>query len=59
HADAASGVLMEKLHSFLLPALLGLVAGFSHGLVTHYMELPNSLGDPLMQPFQMGQGLRE
>ncbi|MEL6354874.1 MAG: hypothetical protein AAFR58_24485 [Cyanobacteria bacterium J06627_28] len=42
---------MDRLFPILLPALLGLAAGLSHGLVENYLELPTSIGEMVEQPF--------
>ena len=39
---------MNSLPSFLLPAVLGLVAGVSHGVFSHQANLPVSLGEQLL-----------
>ncbi|MEO1132614.1 MAG: hypothetical protein AAFX40_07905 [Cyanobacteria bacterium J06639_1] len=36
---------MSSLKSFILPALLGFVAGIGHGVVSHHTDLPLSLGE--------------
>ncbi len=46
---------MISLNSLLLPALFGLVAGVSHGILTHQAGLPYSLSEQLLQPLQAHQ----
>ncbi|MEM8810685.1 MAG: hypothetical protein AAGF01_32140 [Cyanobacteria bacterium P01_G01_bin.38] len=50
---------MNNLVSLLLPAVLGLVAGMGHGVVSHYAGLPMSLTDQLLQPLQSPQGFQD
>ena len=39
---------MTPLPSFVLPAILGLVAGIGHGVVSHQADLPFSLSEQLL-----------
>ncbi len=41
---------MNYLTSLLLPAALGLIAGMAHGVASHVMDLPMSLGEQLAAP---------
>ncbi|MEO1791156.1 MAG: hypothetical protein AAFR25_02900 [Cyanobacteria bacterium J06629_19] len=41
---------MNQLASLFLPAALGLVAGMAHGVVSHAMDLPMSLGEQVVLP---------
>ena len=41
---------MNNLSFFLGPALLGLVAGISHGIVSHYADLPLALTEQFVAP---------
>lgn len=52
-------VPMKNLIPVFLPAVLGLIAGISHGVVAEYMEQPTNLGEVLGQSFQSGQMLRD
>lgn len=49
---------MNRLASLVLPAALGLIAGISHGVVAHSMDLPMSLSEQLLQPLASGGTLR-
>ena len=49
---------MDKLLPIFLPVFFGLIAGFSHGIATDSMNLPNSLGEKVTQPF-LGQALSD
>lgn len=49
---------MNRLAPLVLPAALGLIAGISHGVVAHSMNMPTSLGDQLLQPLSSSQPLR-
>ncbi len=48
---------MNYLASLLLPAALGLVAGVTHGFVSHAMDLPMNLEDQMVMPFESVQPL--
>ncbi|MGD1899999.1 MAG: hypothetical protein ACFB16_24020 [Phormidesmis sp.] len=48
---------MNYLASLLLPAALGLIAGATHGLVSHAMDLPVALEDQMVFPFESVQPL--
>lgn len=41
---------MPNLAFLMGPALVGLIAGISHGIVSHQADLPLSLTDQLLQP---------
>ena len=43
----------------VLPAVFGLIAGVSHGFVSHYSDLPVSLGEQITQPLQGATPLRD
>lgn len=38
---------------FALSAVLGLVAGIGHGILSHHAGLPVSLSEQFLQPLQM------
>ena len=40
---------MKNLASFVLPSILGLVAGIGHGVASHQQELPFSLADQVIE----------
>ncbi|MGC1310384.1 MAG: hypothetical protein WA885_24405 [Phormidesmis sp.] len=50
---------MNQLASLILPAVLGLVAGVSHGLVSHYADLPMSLSEQMTSPLSNSQPLKD
>ncbi len=39
--------------SLLTPALIGLMAGVGHGILSHHLDLPVSLGEQLVLPLQV------
>ena len=41
---------MNSLASLLLPAALGLIAGMTHGVVSHALDLPESLVEQVATP---------
>ena len=43
---------MKSLASFILPSILGLVAGVGHGIASHHQELPFSLADQVVESVQ-------
>lgn len=43
---------MKNLASYLLPSVLGLVAGIGHGIASHYQDLPFSLADQVIESVQ-------
>ena len=49
---------MNKFAALFLPAALGLIAGISHGVVSHSMGLPMSLGEQVLQPMGTSQPMR-
>ena len=49
---------MNRLAALVLPAAMGLIAGISHGVVSHSMNLPVSLGEQMLQPLGSAQTLR-
>jgi len=50
---------MNYVASLVLPAALGLIAGITHGFVSHTMELPVPLSEQIMQPLGSVQPLRD
>ena len=48
---------MNSLTSLILPSVFGLIAGISHGVISHHAELPLSLSDQLLQTIQVDQSL--
>lgn len=40
---------MKTLASYLLPSILGLVAGIGHGITSHNQHLPFSLADQVIE----------
>lgn len=50
---------MNYLASLVLPAAFGLIAGITHGLVSHTMDLPVPLSEQIMQPLGSVQPLRD
>lgn len=58
-AVAHPSKVMNKLAPVLLPAILGLMAGISHGMAAHIMETPGSFDETFSNSFQMGQPLRD
>ncbi|MGB7251782.1 MAG: hypothetical protein WBC73_22795 [Phormidesmis sp.] len=50
---------MNYLASLILPAALGLIAGMSHGVVSHYADLPVSLSEQMLQPLEDSNTLRD
>lgn len=49
---------MNRLAALVLPAALGLIAGISHGVVSHSMDMPVSLTEQVLQPLGASQPLR-
>ena len=49
---------MNRLAALVLPAALGLIAGISHGVVSHSMNMPVSLTDQVLQPLGSSRTLR-
>lgn len=43
---------MKNLASFILPSILGLVAGIGHGIASHHQELPFSLAEQVVESVQ-------
>ena len=43
---------MKNLASFILPSILGLIAGIGHGITSHHQELPFSLADQVIESVQ-------
>lgn len=48
---------MNYLASLILPAALGLVAGMTHGVVSHSLDLPIALEDQIVMPLESAQPL--
>ena len=42
---------MNDPKSLILASILGLVAGLSHGAVSHYQEMPFSLSEQVIESF--------
>ena len=40
---------MNNLASLILPAMIGLLAGIGHGVISHHQDLPLSLSDQVLQ----------
>ncbi|MEL6488360.1 MAG: hypothetical protein ABG776_04425 [Cyanobacteria bacterium J06555_13] len=45
---------MARLFPVLLPAFLGLVAGFSQSMIADYVEAPTSLGETMIESLSGG-----
>ena len=43
---------MRNLASFILPSVLGLVAGVGHGIISHNQDLPFSLAEQVIESVQ-------
>ena len=43
---------MKNWASFILPSILGLVAGIGHGITSHHQELPFSLAEQVVESVQ-------
>ncbi len=43
---------MNNLASFILPSILGLLAGIGHGISSHHQQLPFSLADQVVESVQ-------
>ncbi|MGD1804049.1 hypothetical protein ACP6PL_01215 [Dapis sp. BLCC M126] len=44
-----------SLASLIFPAILGLITGVGHGIISHQADLPMSLTDQLQLPLQTNQ----
>ncbi|MEM8676464.1 MAG: hypothetical protein AAGF83_21765 [Cyanobacteria bacterium P01_G01_bin.67] len=42
---------MKDWVALVIPAVLGLVAGTGHGIVSHYQDLPFSLSEQVIESF--------
>ncbi len=42
---------MNNFAALLMPSLIGLFAGISHGLISHQLDLPMSLPEQVVQSF--------
>ncbi len=40
---------MKNLAPYLVPSILGLIAGIGHGIASHFQELPFSLADQVIE----------
>ena len=49
---------MNYLASLIIPAALGLVAGMTHGYVSHKLELPVSLTEQMSIPLESAQTMK-
>lgn len=49
---------MNYLASLIIPAALGLVAGMTHGYVSHALELPVSLTEQMSIPLESAQPMK-
>lgn len=49
YINSFSKIQMRNLASFLLPSILGLVAGIGHGITSHNQDLPFSLADQVVE----------
>lgn len=50
--DHLSKLSMNQFTPLFLPAVLGLLAGVTHGLTSHYQDLPFSLIEQVVQSVQ-------
>ncbi len=50
---------MKYVASLVLPAALGLIAGITHGFVSHTMDLPVPLSEQILQPLSAVQPLSD
>lgn len=50
---------MNYLVSLFLPAALGLIAGVTHGVVSHAVDLPVPLSEQILMPLESAQPLRD
>ena len=46
---------MNTLSSLVLPAIFGLLAGVSHGVISHYNNSPVSLSEQFIVPLNQSQ----
>ena len=46
---------MNSVSPLIYATFIGLVAGIGHGFVSHHANLPLSLTDQFLQPFQISQ----
>jgi len=49
---------MNRFASLIFPAILGLVAGVGHGVLSHHAGLPVSLTEQFLPPIALGQSLQ-
>ena len=47
---------MNKLSSLVLPAIFGLLAGVTHGVISHHNNFPVSLNEQFIAPLSQSQG---
>ena len=50
---------MNSLTSLVFPAVLGLIAGVGHGIISHQAGFPLSLTEQFLQPLQIGQAFQD
>ncbi|WP_293057479.1 MULTISPECIES: hypothetical protein [unclassified Okeania] len=46
---------MNNFASLVLPAILGIITGVGHGIISHKADLPVSLTEQVALPLQIGQ----
>ncbi|WP_287240218.1 MULTISPECIES: hypothetical protein [unclassified Okeania] len=46
---------MNNFASLVLPAILGLITGVGHGIISHNADLPVSLTEQVVLSLQIGQ----
>ncbi|WP_293117629.1 hypothetical protein [Okeania sp. SIO1I7] len=46
---------MNNFASLVLPAILGIITGVGHGIISHQADLPVSLTEQVALPLQIGQ----
>ncbi|WP_199194027.1 hypothetical protein [Pleurocapsa sp. CCALA 161] len=47
---------MNNHASLVIASILGLVAGMSHGMVSHYQNLPFSLSEQVLESINVSNG---
>lgn len=50
---------MNRLAPLVLPAAFGLIAGLTHGLISHMVDLPVPLSEQISMPLEPTQTLRD
>lgn len=43
---------MKNLAPYIIPSILGLVAGIGHGIASHHQDLPFSLAEQVIESVQ-------